>query len=217
MPSQRSAGARRTGNPIAQGEAATAARLTARRIARQIRDQPVMQTDAAGVRHGRRAPRSSSSPCRRRSGIRAGSPCSSRTGRAPRARRRRERHRRRAAPDSARRSVLARPRVDVLLVARDAIARAHRAGVELAAMAVVVAHLDRLAEAARRIAAGARRASSCRSSGSRSTFHADQSSAVAMRQRAVAGRIAEQRRVVHLRRRDDLAGIHADRPDRTAP
>ena len=51
-------------------------------------------------------------------------------------------------PDSASRSVLARPRVEVLLVARDAVARAHRAGVELAAVAVVVAHLDGLGEAA---------------------------------------------------------------------
>src|SRR5260221_1253219 len=34
------------------------------------------------------------------------------------------------------------------LVHRDAIGRAHSAGVELAAMAVVVAHLDRLVEAA---------------------------------------------------------------------
>ena len=65
----------------------------------------------------------------------------------------------------------------MLLVARDAIARAHRAGVELAAMAVVVAHLDGLGEALRRIAARAGRASACRSTGSLCTFHADQSSA----------------------------------------
>ena len=37
---------------------------------------------------------------------------------------------------------------DMLLVARHAIRRAHRAGVELAAVAVVVAHLDGLGEAA---------------------------------------------------------------------
>ena len=46
----------------------------------------------------------------------------------------------------------------VLLVARRAVARAHRAGVELAAVAVVVAHLDRLGEAAAGVAAAARRA-----------------------------------------------------------
>ena len=42
----------------------------------------------------------------------------------------------------------------VLLVAGDAVARAHGAGVELAAVAVVVAHLHRLGEAARGVAAG---------------------------------------------------------------
>ena len=47
---------------------------------------------------------------------------------------------------------------EVLLVARDAVARAHRAGVELAAVAVVVAHLHRLGEAAGRVAAAAGRA-----------------------------------------------------------
>ena len=44
----------------------------------------------------------------------------------------------------------------VPLVAGDAKARAHRAGVELAAMAVVVAHLGGLGEAAGRVAAAAR-------------------------------------------------------------
>jgi hypothetical protein len=36
---------------------------------------------------------------------------------------------------------------DMLLLARRAVGRAHHAGIELAAMAVVVAHLDRLGEA----------------------------------------------------------------------
>ena len=64
----------------------------------------------------------------------------------------------------------------VLLVARDAVARAHRAGVELAAVAVVVAHLDRLGQAAGRVAAAARARWSLRSTGSFCTFQADQSS-----------------------------------------
>jgi hypothetical protein len=63
----------------------------------------------------------------------------------------------------------------VLLVARDAKARAHRAGVELAAVAVVVAHLDRLGEAAGRVAAAAG-ALVASVAGSFCTFHADQSS-----------------------------------------
>jgi hypothetical protein len=50
----------------------------------------------------------------------------------------------------------------VLLVARDAVARAHGAGVELAAVAVVVAHLHGLGEAAGRVAAGARRGGALR-------------------------------------------------------
>ena len=44
----------------------------------------------------------------------------------------------------------------VLFVTGDAVARAHGAGVELAAVAVVVAHLDRLREAAGVVAAAAR-------------------------------------------------------------
>ena len=64
----------------------------------------------------------------------------------------------------------------VLLVARHAEGGTHGAGVELPAMAVVVAHLGGLGEAAGRIAAAARRG---RVSviGSFWTFHADQSSA----------------------------------------
>src|SRR5947208_2350232 len=54
------------------------------------------------------------------------------------------------------------PACEVLLVARDAVARAHRAGVELAAVAVVVAHLDGLGVAGRGIAAGAGRADAFR-------------------------------------------------------
>jgi hypothetical protein len=61
------------------------------------------------------------------------------------------------------------------LVARDAEGRAHRAGVELPAVAVVVAHLGGLGEAAGRIAARAGRVSAS-VSGSFCTFHADQSS-----------------------------------------
>ncbi len=50
------------------------------------------------------------------------------------------------------------PARQMLLVARDAKARAHRAGVELAAVAVVVAHLDGLGEAAARDRRRCRRA-----------------------------------------------------------
>src|SRR5258706_16145900 len=46
------------------------------------------------------------------------------------------------------------PARDVLLVARRAVARAHRSRVELAAVSVVVAHLDGLREALGRVAAG---------------------------------------------------------------
>ena len=71
------------------------------------------------------------------------------------------------------------------LVARDAIGRAHGARVELAAMAVVVAHLHRAAEAApvRPVERGVERRG------------------------RVAGRVAEQAAVVHARGPHDLARI----------
>jgi hypothetical protein len=64
----------------------------------------------------------------------------------------------------------------VLFVARDAVARAHGAGVELAAVAVVVAHLHRLGEALGGVAAGAGRGGAL-GGGSFCTSQALQSSA----------------------------------------
>ncbi len=83
---------------------------------------------------------------------------------------------------------------DVPLVARHAVRRAHGACIELAAVAVVVAHLDggREASAAVRLADLVLRPVERRRE----------------RRGAVVGLEAEQRAVVHLRRRDDLAGIH---------
>src|SRR2546421_10758264 len=72
------------------------------------------------------------------------------------------------------------------LIARGTVRRTHRAGVELAAVAVVIAHLDGLVVTA--------------------PF-----APVEHRGRyvsAVARLEAKQRSVVHLRRLDDLAGIH---------
>ena len=48
------------------------------------------------------------------------------------------------------------PARQMLFVAGDTVRRTHGAGIKLAAVPVVVAHLDRLAEALRRIATGAR-------------------------------------------------------------
>ena len=62
-----------------------------------------------------------------------------------------------SCPDSAKPQRVGAPARDVLLVARDPIARTHRAGVELAALAVVVAHLDGFRKAAGVVAAAARR------------------------------------------------------------
>ena len=64
--------------------AASAARLAWRRVARQIADQPVAGREAVALAGAGAAPRSSSAPCRRRSGIRAGRPCTRRRGRASR-------------------------------------------------------------------------------------------------------------------------------------
>jgi hypothetical protein len=77
------------------------------------------------------------------------------------------------------------PARSVHLVPGRAIRRAHRAGVELAAVAVVVAHLDGLVVSApvRPVEDGSGDA------------------------RRIAGPEAKERRVVHLRRRDDLARI----------
>ncbi len=81
----------------------------------------------------------------------------------------------------------------VLLVAGDAKARAHRAGVELAAVAVVVAHLDRLGEAAARVAAAARRGGRF---GERIVLHVPRRPVERrlQRNRPVGRRIAEQAR-----------------------
>jgi hypothetical protein len=73
----------------------------------------------------------------------------------------------------------------MLFVAGDAIRRAHRARVELAAVAVVVAHLDRLVVSAP-VRPVERRAGHVR---------------------GVARLEAKQRRIVHLRRIDDLARV----------
>ncbi len=99
----------------------------------------------------------------------------------------------------------------MLLVARDAKARAHRSGVELAAVAVVVAHLDGLGEAAGRVAAAA----GCRDLlGARIVLHVPRRPVERgnerdrpVRRGCCGGREAEQRAVVHLRRIDDLAGV----------
>ena len=100
----------------------------------------------------------------------------------------------------------------MLLVARDAVARAHRAGVELAAVAVVVAHLDGLGEAA---ASGSPPLPGARQRlGRRIVLHVPRRPVerrLAAAMRLVAGREAEQRAVVHLRRVDDLAGVHQAR------
>ena len=82
----------------------------------------------------------------------------------------------------------------MLLVARHAVGRAHGAGIELAAVAVVVAHLD----------------------GRRETAAAVLGADLVLRPveprvqggRLVVGFEPEQAAVVHLRRGDDLAGIH---------
>ena len=78
---------------------------------------------------------------------------------------------------------------DILLVAGGAIGRAHHAAFELAAGAVVVAHLDRALEAA--AGAGIGRPVE------RGLQLAD----------AIVRRIAKQRAVIHFWRIDDLAGI----------
>ena len=78
---------------------------------------------------------------------------------------------------------------DVLLVAGGAIGRAHHAAFELAAGAVVVAHLDRALEAA----AGA-------------GIGRPVERGLQLRD-AIVRRIAKQRAIVHLGRIDDLAGI----------
>ena len=99
----------------------------------------------------------------------------------------------------------------VLLVARDAIARAHRAGVELAAVAVVVAHLDRLGQAAARVAAAARRGGRL---GERIVLHVPRRPVEhrLQRNRPVARRDSGTGSVVHLRRIDDpVRGEQADR------
>ena len=124
------------------------ARRGARRIARQIGDQPVAQRERMGLAILRAGTRSSCAPCRRRPGIRACSPCT--RCRAPWCARM-------SSETSASRPELSRQREaqrvgaaarDVLLVEGGAVGRAHHARIGLAAGAVVVAHLDRAGEAA---------------------------------------------------------------------
>ncbi|KWT97635.1 hypothetical protein APY03_1331 [Variovorax sp. WDL1] len=108
------------------------------------------------------------------------------------------------------------PAREVLLVARDAVAGAHGAGVELAAVAVVVAHLDGLGEAAGDVAAGAGRGGLL---GHRIGLHVPGGPVehggdgdALVRPRRGGGGEAEEGAVVHLRRVDDLAGVEeADR------
>jgi hypothetical protein len=99
----------------------------------------------------------------------------------------------------------------VLLVACHAIARAHGAGIELAAMAVVVAHLDGFGEAAGYVAAAAGRRDRFRD---RVVLHVPGRPVELrlqgddlVRPRGARRREAEQRAIVHVRRIDDLAGV----------
>src|SRR5262249_20915654 len=88
------------------------------------------------------------------------------------------------------------------------IARTHRAGVELATVAVVVAHLHGLREALGRIAAGA---GPRLDADHRIAFHVPCGPVELRLERdaLIARGKPEERGVVHLRRRDDLARIHA--------
>jgi hypothetical protein len=96
---------------------------------------------------------------------------------------------------------------EMLLVASHAIARAHRPCVELAAVTVVVAHLDRLGEPERRIATGARRSQRLRNG---IVLHVPRRPVErgGERCRALTGTEREERRVVHLRGPNDLAWVH---------
>ena len=94
-------------------------------------------------------------------------------------------------------------------VARDAVAGAHRACIKFTAVAVVVAHFDRLAETLRSVATSARRADRF---GQRIILHVpcapvecgfDRDSFVAVGFRLEA----EEGRVIHLWRINHLAGI----------
>src|SRR6266581_3100951 len=98
----------------------------------------------------------------------------------------------------------------MLLVARDAITGAHRAGIELAAVSVVVAHLDGFAEPMRRVVPGTR---SGYGVGSRVVLHIPRGPI----EHRIKGRYtmirwkAKQRRIVHTRRPHDLSRIHKPR------
>src|SRR5690242_6311150 len=96
------------------------------------------------------------------------------------------------------------PARQVDLVARDAVARTHRAGVELAAMAVVVAHLDGLGEAMRGIAAGSRWTECARAW---IVLHVPRRPVERRREfeRLIARREAEESCVIHSRWMNDLA------------
>ncbi len=105
---------------------------------------------------------------------------------------------------------------DVLLRARDAVARTHRAGIELAAVAVAVAHLDGLGEALRVVTTGAR----CRRRrADRIVLHVPGRPVEQRLERLGAigtgcrrWRVPEQRRIVHARGIDDPSGVEqADR------
>ena len=88
------------------------------------------------------------------------------------------------------------PTCEVFFVARDAVTRAHRAGVELSAVAVVVAHLHRFGETLRRVATRAGRGSGF---GDRVVLHVPDAPV----ERGldgndfVCGRETHQRRIVH--------------------
>src|SRR5262249_22454798 len=95
------------------------------------------------------------------------------------------------------------PAGGVLLVARHGIAGAHRPRIELAAVTVVVAHLDGLGETVRYVSAGAR----CRlDAGQRIALNIPCRPVELRCERSspIVAREAEQRRIVHLRRIDDL-------------
>ncbi len=96
---------------------------------------------------------------------------------------------------------------EVTFVAGDPKTRTHRAGIELAAVPVVVAHLDGLRQSACGIAAGPRGAGAL---GHRVGLHVPAGPVQPGRQRChgIARLVPEQAGIVHSRRPHDLAGIH---------
>ena len=158
---------------------------------------------AAPRRAGRRAPpapRSSSSPCRRRSGIRAGTPCRRRTASSPRPPRRTPSHRRRAGR-SAPAAACWRGRASGAVSSRVTRKLGHITPASKARQVPLLLHIST--------------APSMPPSGPGCS---DQSSfGVKSAIARIAGRVAEQRAVIHARRAHDAAGVqHAGR-DRTRP